>query len=510
MSGAWLNCGFRREPGKRRTSITVSALASCRHMTSSSAERVPWPMVKTRTRIESPLSGKEAQVAATVSWDGLRELASFRAEKGCAISVYVDLDPSVAPTAGDAASRVNSLIHTGEEQAEAAQELPHGQREAMRADLVRIREFFKGEFDRDGARGIAVFCSGLDNAWRTLPLGDPVADKIAVGREFHLAPLVPLVGRGEGALVAVVGRERGTVYILRSGRLEELVDQFDETPGRHDQGGWSQARYQRHIETLVHEHLKEVAEQLDRRVRRLQSPRIVVVTTGETRADFEEVLSHEVENAIVGWTHAEAHAAPTELLQAARPILEKWEAKHEQEAVERWREESGRGGRATAGWPDTLEAASDARVDLLLFQEGAERTAWQCPRCGRVSTDGGPCPRDGTREAFAVFDADDGSFLGLGLAFGIDREGRQLELGYVVAPEARGRGVATRTLELLTQWGFSELDALRIELRISADNEASKRVAANVGYRYEGTLRSFHFKQGIRDDFEVWSRLPSD
>ena len=59
-------------------------------------------------------------MAATVSWDGLRELAGFRAEKGCAISVYVDLDPSVAPTAGDAASRVNSLIHEGEIQAETA------------------------------------------------------------------------------------------------------------------------------------------------------------------------------------------------------------------------------------------------------------------------------------------------------------------------------------------------------------------------------------------------------
>ena len=64
--------------------------------------------------------------------------------------------------------------------------------------------------------------------------------------------------------------------------------------------------------------------------------------------------------------------------------------------------------------------------------------------------------REGTRDAFAVVDGD-GSFLGLGMGFGIDREGRQLELGYVVAPEARGRGVATRTLELLTDWAFSEL-----------------------------------------------------
>jgi RimJ/RimL family protein N-acetyltransferase len=117
--------------------------------------------------------------------------------------------------------------------------------------------------------------------------------------------------------------------------------------------------------------------------------------------------------------------------------------------------------------------------------------------------------REGTREAFAVVDGK-GEFLGLALAFGIDREGRQLELGYVVSPHARGRGVATRSLELLTEWAFGELDALRIELWISASNEPSKRVAERAGYRYEGTLRSFHFKQGIRDDFEVWSRLADD
>jgi RimJ/RimL family protein N-acetyltransferase len=117
--------------------------------------------------------------------------------------------------------------------------------------------------------------------------------------------------------------------------------------------------------------------------------------------------------------------------------------------------------------------------------------------------------REGTRDAFAVVDGD-GSFLGLGMGFGIDREGRQLELGYVVAPEARGRGVATRTLELLTDWAFSELEALRIELWISAGNEPSKRVAEKAGYLHEGTLRSYHFKQGRREDFEIWSRLASD
>ena len=336
-------------------------------------------------------------MAATVSWDGLRELARFRAEKGCAISVYVNLDPSEAPTAGDAATRINSLLHEGHERAESASELSHDQREALRSDLARLRAFFENEFDREGSHGVAVFSAGLDNAWRTLPLADPVPDKIEVAREFYLAPLVSLVGRGDGALVAFVSRERGDVYQLRAGRLEELAHQLDETPGRHDQGGWSQARFQRHIEKLALDHFRNVGDLLDRYVRRLQSARIVVAAAEENRADFDDVISHEVRNAIVGWTNAEAHATPAELLEAARPILEEWHAEQEREAAERWREEAGRGGRATAGWADTLEAASDARVELLLFEDGADRQAWQCPRCGRVSAEGGPCPLDGTQ-----------------------------------------------------------------------------------------------------------------
>ena len=66
-------------------------------------------------------------------------------------------------------------------------------------------------------------------------------------------------------------------------------------------------------------------------------------------------------------------------------------------AAERWREEAGRDGRAASGWEETLEAASDARVELLLFQEGADRPAWQCPSLRAASAEGGPCALDGTQ-----------------------------------------------------------------------------------------------------------------
>jgi RimJ/RimL family protein N-acetyltransferase len=118
--------------------------------------------------------------------------------------------------------------------------------------------------------------------------------------------------------------------------------------------------------------------------------------------------------------------------------------------------------------------------------------------------------RQGTSEAFAIVDSENGEFLGIAVAPRIDRDGSTAELGYVVAPASRGRGVATRALGLLTDWAFGTLGALRAELVISVENQASKQVAERSGYRREGVLRSTHFKQGIREDIEMWSRLPTD
>jgi peptide chain release factor subunit 1 len=183
---------------------------------------------------------------------------------------------------------------------------------------------------------------------------------------------------------------------MRAGRLEEVVDRTEDQPGRHDQGGWSQARYQRHIEKLVGEHLRDVASELDRAVRRLHTPKVVVVAAEETRAEFLETLPSEAKSAVVGTTEAEAHAGPKELISLVQPLLEESRAEDERVALARWREEAGKNGRAASGWKETLEAASDARVELLLYTEGADRSAHECPKCGRAAVDGGDCPLDGT------------------------------------------------------------------------------------------------------------------
>jgi len=117
---------------------------------------------------------------------------------------------------------------------------------------------------------------------------------------------------------------------------------------------------------------------------------------------------------------------------------------------------------------------------------------------------------DGSAAGFAVRDSETGDAVGFAGMVQLELEKEEGEIGYVVAPSARGRGVAGRAVGLLTRWGFETLGLQRIELRIDPANELSARIAVRAGYRLEGTLRNTYFKEGIRTDIGVWSRLAAD
>jgi RimJ/RimL family protein N-acetyltransferase len=68
----------------------------------------------------------------------------------------------------------------------------------------------------------------------------------------------------------------------------------------------------------------------------------------------------------------------------------------------------------------------------------------------------------------------------------IDREHGSGEIGYWVAREARGRGVATRAVRLVAEWTTSELGLTTLEIAVHEDNAASIRVARSAGFTQAG------------------------
>jgi peptide chain release factor subunit 1 len=335
-------------------------------------------------------------MSGTITPELLRRLAEFRASKGRAISLYLNLDPSVAPTQPDVAARINAVLaEAGRRVDELRDSVSRDERDSLKSDLERIERWFAEDFDRDGSRGVAIFAGGADGFWTAQTLAEAVPDEVRIGDDLMLGPLLATLDR-DVFLVAYVGRERAEVYQLRDGALVEIADQTEDAPNKHQQGGWSQARYERHVENVVGQHLRRVAETLEGCVRRLPSAAIVLVGTEETRAEFEALLPNEVAERLAGGTTAERHASAAELLEATEPVMAAWRAGRETELLERWREEAGKEGRASKGWSETLEAASDGRVEMLLVQEGVSRPAFRCPECGRASSTQMECPLDGT------------------------------------------------------------------------------------------------------------------
>ncbi len=88
---------------------------------------------------------------------------------------------------------------------------------------------------------------------------------------------------------------------------------------------------------------------------------------------------------------------------------------------------------------------------------------------------------------WAVTDPASDLLLGTVFVFGIVSD--EVEVGYWVHPDARGRGVATAATRLATGWCFAELDAPRVRIGAAVENVASRRVIEAAGFRYVGVER---------------------
>ena len=119
--------------------------------------------------------------------------------------------------------------------------------------------------------------------------------------------------------------------------------------------------------------------------------------------------------------------------------------------------------------------------------------------------------RAGTSATFGIHvTALDGAVGGVGVRFLGDLDEGGAEIGYWVAAEARGRGVATTATRAAARWAFEAVPELaRLQLRADVDNVASNRVAEKAGFTREGVLRSqrFNARLGRRVDFAMWSLL---
>jgi len=114
----------------------------------------------------------------------------------------------------------------------------------------------------------------------------------------------------------------------------------------------------------------------------------------------------------------------------------------------------------------------------------------------------------GHAAVFAIADAHDDALLGA-VAIQAGRLHRPF-VGYWVGPWARGRGVATRAVGLVSAWAMRTLDTVRLELFVEVGNVASERAAEKAGFHREGVMRAYGDGLAGPIDLVMFSLLPAD
>jgi peptide chain release factor subunit 1 len=324
----------------------------------------------------------------------LRRLAGLRADGAKILSLYLNLDPSEFATPQARSTEIRSLLDEADRRLREFQN-SHAQKVALRGDLERVEEFFKtGDFK--GAHGLALFCSGPANLFEAIKLPRPVDSGVSIGDVPFVEPLAEIALDGSWCVV-LVSRRMGR--ILRGSRegLREVARVTDDVHGWHDQGGWSQARYQRGIEKETHDHLKRTADELFRRFQRNPFDRLLLGAPDELIGSVEKALHPYLRDRLAGRLDVDVeNSSPDDVSRAAAPLIEREDERREREALDRLAEGLATGTRAAAGLEDVLEALNEQRVETLLVEDSFTSPGVLCPHCGWLGVTGSTCPADGT------------------------------------------------------------------------------------------------------------------
>ena len=193
---------------------------------------------------------------------------------------------------------------------------------------------------------------------------------MVLDRKPHVEPLV-YAGAAERWCVLLANRRAARLFTGDGDELEETDRIEDDVHRQHDQGGWSQANYQRSVDKEKDDHLQRTADAAFALYQRRGFDRLLVGAPEELVGELESKLHSYLRDRLVGRVSCDVeHSTLDEVRSSAGEKIAEHARKTEREALDRLAEGVGRGERGVGGMPRVLDALNEARVETLLIERG--------------------------------------------------------------------------------------------------------------------------------------------
>ena len=305
---------------------------------------------------------KTTTALATPLQDQLDRLAAFEPTDLPVISLYLDMRPN----------------QEGKDRDQSGQFLRKVFPERMRTLKGDARKSFERDVERidahlatvtPSANGLAIFaCAGRGEFFQAIQLDVPLDDHwLFIGSVPHIYPLARLNDQYPRYAAVLLDTNSARIFVFGLGTTETRQDVTGTKTRRTTMGGWSQARYQRHVENFHLHHMKEVVEVLDRVVREERINQVVVACDEVAKPTlFEQMpkhLSEKVIDMVKLDIRSPEHQVLADTLEALRAKDQDTDAEHVQRMLDAWRAN----GLGVAGPEATMASLLLGEVEELLI-----------------------------------------------------------------------------------------------------------------------------------------------
>jgi peptide chain release factor subunit 1 len=240
-------------------------------------------------------------------------------------------------------------------------------RESLDRDCERIEQYLAEEL-KPSTRGVALFACAGAGLFEAIQLQVPFNEnRLVINERPHLYPLVRLDEEHPRYAALVVDTNSARIFVFGTGATLDTVDVQNPKTKHSKAGGWSQARFQRHVENVHLHHAKEVVERLDQIVSAEDIEHVVVagdeVIVPLLKEEFPERLSAK----LVDVLRLDIRSPEHEVLAATLEALRKKDEETDEAVVQDLIGDYRAGGLALVGPEPVRAALQRGQVDTLVI-----------------------------------------------------------------------------------------------------------------------------------------------
>jgi peptide chain release factor subunit 1 len=306
----------------------------------------------------------------------LDRLASFEPSPYPVISLYLNTQPNERGR-----DQYQTFVRKELKARSATYPAHNSEREMLERDLGRISAFLDANVD-PSANGVAIFACDAAQLFESIQLDAPIAEhSLYIGDLPHLYPLARLVSQFPRYAVVLADTHRTRIVVVAEGAVASDTPIEGVKTRRTSQGGWSQARHQRHIENYHLHHIKDVVAALEKIVQAEELTRVILSGDQNVLPLLREQLPKPLADIVIEGASVAADASHGDVIATTLDAMRQLDTQTDREIVEAAVGAYRAGGLGVVGPDATLLALTNGQVDELLLtaslgrMEGLQGTA---------------------------------------------------------------------------------------------------------------------------------------